>query len=93
MMLLEIMESTRMYLEEDLEEKNIRQGVQVKPEAQNIPSSSLPWSPGAAWTKTNAQVTYGVHIRRSTYVWKVKKIIFSMPLVPYHYQVQVNLNH
>jgi hypothetical protein len=59
---LGIMERINKYLEEDLDEEKIRRGVQVKSEAHNIPSSSLPWSPGAAWTKTDAQVAYGVKI-------------------------------
>jgi hypothetical protein len=59
---LGIMERTRKYLEEDLEEEKIIWGVQLKPAAHGITSSSLPRSPGAACTKTNAQVAYGVQI-------------------------------
>jgi predicted acyltransferase (DUF342 family) len=51
---LGIKESTRKYLEEDLDEKKIKQDVQVKTEAHSIPSLSLPRSLGAACTKTNA---------------------------------------
>jgi hypothetical protein len=77
---LEIIERIMKYLEEDLEEENIRRGVQVKREAHNIPSSSLPRSSGAAWTRTDAQVTYGVQIRRSTYVWKAKLSNATSPM-------------
>jgi hypothetical protein len=38
---LGIIERIGKYLEEDLEEEKIRRGVKVKPEAHNIPSSSL----------------------------------------------------
>ena len=41
-----------------------------KVEAQNISSSSPPRSPGAARTKNDAQVAYGVHFGRSFYGWK-----------------------
>jgi predicted acyltransferase (DUF342 family) len=59
---LGIMERIRKYLDEDMEEKKIKQGVQVKPEAHNTTSSNLPRSPGAACTETDGQVAYGVQI-------------------------------
>jgi len=57
---LVIMERTKKYSEEDLEEEKVGWGVQVKPKAHNIPSSSLPQIPGATCTKIDNQVTYGV---------------------------------
>ena len=41
-----------------------------KVEAQNNSSSSPPRSPGAAHTKNDAQVPYGVRFERSLYGWK-----------------------
>ena len=54
-------------------------------EAQNNSSSCPPWSPGAANTKNEALVTYGVQIQRSTYACNAKEIIFTIELVPHNY--------
>ena len=63
-----------------------------KLEAQNNSSSSPPRSPGAAHTKNNAQVAYGVCFGHSTYTWKSKKIRFPMDPAPCLNSAGVNGN-
>jgi hypothetical protein len=62
-------------------------------ETHNTPSSSLPRSLGAACTKTDVRVSYGVQIQRSIYVWKAKEISFPIPPVPHHCKDRDNGNH
>ena len=51
-------------------------------EAQSNPSSSPSRSPGAARTKNDVQVAYGVRFERSLYGWKDNFMELPMELVP-----------
>jgi hypothetical protein len=67
-------------------------GVQAKLEAQSKSSSSSSRAPGAAGSKTDAQVAYGLCFRRSTYGWKDNWIRKSMEVVPHKNPFRINRN-
>ena len=62
-------------------------------EAQNNSSSSPPRSSGAARTKNDAQVTYGVRFRRSLHGWKGNFKELPMTLVSGPNSFRVDENH
>src|SRR5437773_10329923 len=80
---LGIIERTRGYLKEGLEEEKNRLVGQFKMEAQHMTSSRQIRTPGLVRTKTDAQFASGVRLGRSFEGWKAYKITFDLPPVPH----------
>ena len=59
---------------------------------KNNSSSSPPWNPGAAHTKNDAQIAYGVRFGRSLYGWKYNFKKLPMELVSGPNSLGVNGN-
>jgi hypothetical protein len=55
-------------------------------------SSSSSRAPGAVFSKTDAQVTYGICFRQSIYGWKANFIRKPMEVVPHQNSLGINKN-